>query len=187
MTIRIETPRLHLRSLSADDLGDFTTLHANPQSMVDYGRPDTLEQATAKLLGYLNCQVTHGVSRLHVSDSTGFIGCAGVFCHADKGPIGPHAEVGWRLLPQAWGKGYASEAARAALIHAFRVTRLTEILSYTAPDNLRSQAVMARLGLTRDATRDFSFVNADVGLWRGMVWLARRSDWTDQAGLGGIE
>ena len=74
-------------------------------------------------------------------------------------------------MRSAWGHGYATEAARAALHDAFTRCGLTDVLAYTAPDNLRSQAVMARLGLRRDASRDFS---EPVGerMWRGLVWVA---------------
>ncbi len=70
----------------------------------------------------------------------------------------------------AWGRGYATESAQAALDDAFRRKPLDEILSYTSADNLRSQAVMARLGLRREPARDFT-----TGSWRGLVWVASRN------------
>lgn len=173
----LNTARLTLRPFTADDLPDFVALHADPHSMVDYGRPDTAAQAEAKLALYLKCQARHGLSRMHVSDDQGFIGYVGVFRHDTHTPIGPHSEIGWRLLPRAWGQGLATEAARAALTHAFAQTGLTQVLAYTAPDNLRSQSVMTRLGLHRDSSRDFTEMVPDLGAWSGRVWVANRQDW----------
>jgi len=92
-----------------------------------------------------------------------------------------HDEIGWRLIRKAWGNGYATEAARAALIDVFRRVKLLEVLAYTAPDNLRSQAVMKRLQLKRDASRDFIICSNRVGTWQGLVWRAQ-SDFLASAG-----
>jgi ribosomal-protein-alanine N-acetyltransferase len=64
-------------------------------------------------------------------------------------------EVGWRLVRTAWGHGFATEAARAAIDDGFSRVGLPEIVSFTARSNLRSQAVMERLGMERDENRDF--------------------------------
>ena len=73
-------------------------------------------------------------------------------------------------MRHAWGHGYATEAARAALADASLRFELTEVLAYTAPDNIRSQAVMNRAGLQRDPLRDFKAFYDNVGAWRGQVW-----------------
>lgn len=80
--------------------------------------------------------------------STGqFIGRVGLVQHADWTASAHDAEVGWTLAKQAWGRGYATEAARAAL--AWAPTRaLRTIISITLPDNVRSRRVMEKLGLT---------------------------------------
>jgi len=66
-------------------------------------------------------------------------------------------EVGWRLPRWAWGHGYATEAAREALAVGFDEVGLSEIVSFTAIGNERSQAVMRRLGMTRDPADDFDY------------------------------
>jgi RimJ/RimL family protein N-acetyltransferase len=86
-------------------------------------------------------------------------------------PLGPHAEIGWRLARPAWGHGYATEAARASLDDVFTRCGLAEVLAYTAPDNARSQAVMTRLGLRRDPARDHS-LQYGPGIWHGLTWVA---------------
>jgi RimJ/RimL family protein N-acetyltransferase len=66
-------------------------------------------------------------------------------------------EIGWRLPRWAWGHGYATEAAREALAAGFHDFGLSEIVSFTAVSNERSQAVMRRLGMTRDSADDFDY------------------------------
>ncbi len=67
----------------------------------------------------------------------------------------PCVEVGWRLAVEHWGKGYATEGARAAIAYGFDVIGLREILSWTVPANMRSRRVMEKLGMTRDPADDF--------------------------------
>ena len=95
--------------------------------------------------------------------------CLATRAWAEDHPLGAHVQVGWRFVRRAWGHGYATEATLVALDDAFGRAGLKEILAYTAADNARSQAVMGRLGLTRDPSRDFTMDNG----WRGMVWVAR--------------
>jgi ribosomal-protein-alanine N-acetyltransferase len=88
----------------------------------------------------------------------------------------PAVEVGWRLAREAWGHGYATEAARAALDDGFSRVGLAEIVSFTAVSNRRSRAVMERLGLVRDPARDFDHpkLAADHPLRRHVVYAALR-------------
>jgi ribosomal-protein-alanine N-acetyltransferase len=67
----------------------------------------------------------------------------------------PGVEVGWRLARHAWGHGYATEAAHAALAYARDELRLDEVVSFTSTTNVRSQHVMERLGMTHDPADDF--------------------------------
>lgn len=83
----------------------------------------------------------NGYGRWLVETPSGeFLGYCGVLAVGDEHPLGTHQEIGWRLARRAWGFGFATEAAPAALIDVFRRMELQEILAYTAPDNLRSQA-----------------------------------------------
>ncbi len=75
----------------------------------------------------------------------------------------PCVEIGWRLARAAWGHGYATEAARAALDYAFGTLRLDEVVSMTVPANLRSRAVMERLGMTRLEADDFDHPRLQEG------------------------
>jgi RimJ/RimL family protein N-acetyltransferase len=177
LSFTLKTDRLLLRSWRVDDRDAFAALNADPEVMHDLGGPLTRRASDAKLERYRATFEQHGFSRWAIEDGHGaFVGYAGVKPAAFDHPLAPHFEIGWRLARPAWGKGYATEAARAALDDVFTRVGLDEVLAYTAIDNLRSQAVMERLGLRRDPMLDFDVLNDDVP-WHGLVWVAemRRS------------
>ncbi|MEU4512247.1 GNAT family N-acetyltransferase [Nonomuraea wenchangensis] len=72
-----------------------------------------------------------------------------------EAPFLPAVEIAWRLSRRAWGHGYATEAATAALDFAFDRLGLEEVVSFTATVNTRSSAVMERLGMIHDSAGDF--------------------------------
>lgn len=95
--------------------------------------------------------------------STGsFIGFAGLDPVDEEMPFAG-VEIGWRLARAAWGHGYATEAARATLAFGFETLALPEVLAVTTVGNTRSQAVMRRIGMTRDAAEDFDYPNVPDG------------------------
>ena len=166
------TARLTLRRWRETDRPAFAALNADAEVSRDLGGPLSRADSDAKFDRYLLTWAQYDHGRWAIEDERGrFIGYAGVQAAAEGHPIGPHAEIGWRLVRSAWGKGYATEAARAALDDVFARIKATEVLAYTAPDNARSQAVMARLGLRRDAARDFDTVHNGAP-WHGLVWVA---------------
>lgn len=168
----IETPRLTLRRWEERDRAPFAAMNADMEVMHDLGGPIGRQASDAKLDRYAAAFARDGYSRWVLESRDGmFLGYTGVL-HRAEHPIGAHDEIGWRLVRDAWGKGYATEAARAALHDIFMRFGLKEVLAYTAPDNLRSQAVMTRLNLKREPSRDFA---ADFGSgdWRGWMWVAR--------------
>ena len=170
MTI-IETPRLRLRPWSDADRDAFAALHADPEVMRDLGGPIDRVASLARLDRYRAAYRRLGFCRWAVESRAGeVLGTAGLMPPPPDHPRGPHVEIGWRFVRRAWGRGFATEAARAALADAFRQQGLTEVLAYAAPDNIRSQAVMSRAGLRRDRSRDFTASYDDVGEWRGLVW-----------------
>lgn len=142
--------------------------------MFDLGGPISQAESNAKLDRYSAAFTKYGVSRWGVEDHTGtFLGYAGISRRLSH-PLGPHFEIGWRFTRGAWGRGYATESARAALDDAFQNIGLDEVLSYTSPKNLRSQAVMTRLGLRQDASRDFNAEFERSGGFQGLVWFTTR-------------
>jgi len=162
----IETPRLRLRPWRAADRDAFAAMNSDPHVTRDLGGPLSRAASDAKLDRYASAFNQHGLCRWLIEDGERhFLGYAGVMPVDGRHPLGLHFDIGWRLIHRAWGHGYATEAARAALQDAFGRAGLTEVLSYTAPDNARSQRVMQRLGLLRDPSRDFTVHHGTAGQW----------------------
>ena len=169
----LKAARLTLRRWREADRETFAALNTDPEVTWDLGGPLDRSQSDAKLDRYVATFERHGFCRWALQDSQQhFLGYAGVMPSPPDHPLGPHAEIGWRLARPAWGQGYATEAAAAALLDAFTRIGLGEVLAYTSHDNVRSQAVMQRLGLQRDPARDFSHIY-DGRPWQGLVWGAR--------------
>jgi RimJ/RimL family protein N-acetyltransferase len=170
----IQTARLRLRPWRESDRGVFAEMHADPAVMVDAPRPLTREKSDLKLDRYVAGFARDGFCQWAVETLDGdFVGYAGVKRVAEDHPLGAHVGAGWRLVRRAWGYGYATEATGAAFTDAFG-RGVPEVLAYTAPDNARSLAVMARLGMRR--MRDLDFTADDgSGPWTGLVWSARRA------------
>lgn len=100
---------------------------------------------------------------VEVRASNEFIGFTGLAAPGFEAHFTPAVEVGWRLARSAWGNGYATEAARAAVAFGFEEVGLSEIVSFTTPVNRRSRAVMERLGMSRDPRDDFDHPNLPPG------------------------
>jgi RimJ/RimL family protein N-acetyltransferase len=169
----IETSRLRLHRWDDRHREAFAMMLANPEVMADLGGPINRSESSEKFERYVSAQRDHLVSRWAVENLDGaFLGYAGVMPRLSKDhPLGAHFEVGWRFVRNAWGHGYATESAKAALRHAVLEVGLSEIISYTSPNNERSQAVMAKLNLVRDPARDFMMLTPSGGQWQGLVWV----------------
>jgi ribosomal-protein-alanine N-acetyltransferase len=154
------TPRLLLRGFVDDDRSAFAAINADPVVMEHYPAPLTRNQSDAFVDRVLATWAEHGYGLWAVErrDTATLIGYAGLWPLPADLPVrtrrDPCAEVGWRLAAAHWGKGFATEAAAQAL-HLARVRGLAEVVSFTAATNVRSQAVMRRLGMTCDPRDDF--------------------------------
>ena len=153
----IQTDRLILRPWRDADRQAFAAMNADPEVMHDFPAPLTRAESDAKLDRYQAAidSVAFGRWAVERLEDGLFLGYVGVMPIFDDHPCAPGVEIGWRMIRGAWGFGYASEAAAASLRDGFERLGFAEVIAYTAPTNARSQAVMRRLGMTRDATRDF--------------------------------
>ena len=169
----IRTDRLRLRNWRESDRDAFALLNAAPEVTQDLGGPLGRDESDAKFDRYMAAFEQYGFCRWALEDVNGqFLGYTGVMPSRPGHPLGPHADIGWRLVRAAWGRGYATEAAKASLRDAFERVGLKEVLAYTAADNARSRAVIQRLKLRRAASLDYS-EPLGAGMWQGMVWIAR--------------
>ncbi len=152
----IATARLVLRPFTAVDLAPFFALNTHPLVVESLGSSPTRAQSDAMVQRYGEelAREGWGLWAVEVAGGAPFAGMVGLHRVNPALPCAPAVEVGWRLHPDHWGHGYASEAARASLEHGF-ATGLDEIVAFTTTRNTRSQAVMERIGMTRDAGGDF--------------------------------
>lgn len=173
----LETERLFLSPWLESDRERLIALYADPLASRDFGRILRRDESEKTFETYLSAFEAYGFTRwkLTLKDGT-FIGTTGVMRVIDHQALGTHDEIGWRLLPEFWGKGYATEAARAAQFDAQTRCGLRDIITYTAPDNPASEAVMKRLGYIRAPERDFSaHYPTVVGVWHGRVWTVHNA------------
>ncbi|MEV8634215.1 GNAT family N-acetyltransferase [Streptosporangium sp. NPDC051023] len=183
----METERLILRRWRQDDRGPFAALNADPEVMehfpavLDRGRSDAMVDRIESAFG----EHGYGLWALELRATGEFIGFAGLAWQTFEARFTPALEIGWRLARQAWGHGYASEAAAAALDHGFDVAGRQEIVSLTAVGNRRSRAVMERLGMTRDPADDFEHPLVPEGhpLRAHVLYRVGRDAWRRRRGV----
>ena len=153
----LRTPRLVLRQWRAADRAPFAAMNADPAVMAHF--PATLTRAESDALA--DAIAAHHAARgfglwaLEIPDVTAFAGFVGLSVPGFTAPFTPCVEIGWRLAAAHWGRGYATEAARAVLAHAWDVVGLDEVVSFTTAGHARSRAVMTRLGMRYDPADDF--------------------------------
>jgi RimJ/RimL family protein N-acetyltransferase len=154
---QIKTDRLILRQWKSSDLAPFAKLNAD--SRVREFFPSTLSceesDASAETISQnieKNGWGFWAVSCPGVSDFIGMVGLSEVKCAA---PFVPAVEIGWRLAHEQWGKGYATEAARAAAAFGFSTLDLEEIVAFTTLQNDRSRHVMKKIGMKHTPADDF--------------------------------
>ncbi len=154
---RLETERLVLQGWSAPARDALAALNADPVVMQFYPSVQSRSQTDALVDRIEAGFAEHGFGLWAVQrrDSGEFIGYTGIWEMPTDRPLPGQVEVGWRLARSAWGQGFATEAARAALAYGFDVAGLDAVMSMTAQINVRSWRVMERLGMLRDRAADF--------------------------------
>ena len=175
---RLETGRLILRRWRDADRDPYAAMSADPAVMdwLDGTRSRAESDAQIDRFEAQLEQRGHGVLALERKADGAFLGFAALAVTDRPPPVPQGVEVGWRLARQVWGFGYATEAASALLVHGFEHLGLDEIVSFTAATNLRSQAVMRRIGLSRCPDLDFDHPAFAEGhpLRAHVVFAARR-------------
>jgi len=153
----LTTERLILRPWREADREPFAALNADPRVMEFF--PSCLDRAesdaSADRIEAHFARHGFGLWAVELPGTAPFIGFIGLSVPRFEAHFTPCVEIGWRLAHKHWGRGYASEGAKRVLAHGFDQLQLTEIVSFTAQVNLRSRAVMERIGMRRDASDDF--------------------------------
>jgi len=161
----LRTDRLRLRQWTAEDFAPFAELNTDPEVMRHF--PATLSRQQSDALAERErtaiAERGWGLWAVEVVDGPSFVGFVGLTEQTFPAHFTPAVEVGWRLAGSAWGHGYATEAARAAVAFGFGELGLDEIVSMTVPGNERSRRVMERLGMTRDPADDFDHPRVPAG------------------------
>jgi RimJ/RimL family protein N-acetyltransferase len=153
----LRTDRLVLRRWQDSDREPFAALNADPVVMEHFSALLTREQ-TDTMVDVIEAGFDKhgfGLWALEIAHTGEFIGFTGLAVVRFDAPFAPAVEVGWRLARPYWGQGYASEAARRSIAYGLDEAGLPEIVSFTYVGNLRSRAVMERVGMTRDPADDF--------------------------------
>lgn len=161
----LRTERLILRAWRESDREPFAALNADPAVMEHF--PDVITRAESDaMVDRILDRWARGRPSLWAVEVPGvaaFIGFVGLLEPTFEAPFTPCVEVGWRIAAAHWGRGFASEGARAALAHGVGTLGLDEIVSFTVPANTRSRRVMETLGMTHDPADDFDHPNLPEG------------------------
>lgn len=178
-------PRILLRPWQESDRAPFAALNADPEVMRHFPSPLSRTESDAVMQRIHDHFAQHGfgmwaVELPGVADFVGFVGLmypsytAHFTC-----PEAPCLEIGWRLARSVWGQGLASEGARRSLQYAFETLAADEVVSLTVPDNIRSRAVMERLGMQHNPAEDFEHPRVPEGhpLRHHVLYRLRRVRW----------
>ncbi|NDJ57721.1 GNAT family N-acetyltransferase [Enterobacteriaceae bacterium 4M9] len=168
----LNTERLILRAWRDADCTAFAAMNADPVVMRFFPAPLAREQSDA-LLAHIRSRMAEqgfglwAVEEKHSGECCGFVG---LNCVGAELPFAPAVEISWRLAQRFQGQCYATEAAQCALEAGFHHYKLAEIVSFTTLQNLPSQRVMEKLGMTRCGEFDHPLLPAGHPLMRHVLY-----------------
>ena len=154
----IATERLLLRPWWDDDFARMADIHADPETMATLGGPMDRATSDAWIARQIVGWGRHGFGFWAVEAAgrvSPLIGAVGLLPIKPSLPLKPGVEIGWRIGKQYWGRGFAFEAAQAALDDGRGRCGIRDVLAFTARSNHRSELLMQRLGMSRDVDADF--------------------------------
>jgi len=163
--LELHTRRCVLRQWQPGDFEPWAAMNADPEVRRHF--PGLLTpEAAASEAGRCRDAIAQrgwGMWALELPGVMPFAGFVGLNVPHYDAPFVPAVEIGWRLVRAAWGCGYASEAAQAALEFAFTRLGLREVVAIAVPGNQASLRVMQRLGMVRDEAGDFDHPRIQAG------------------------
>lgn len=151
MTYLIKTERLGLRPWTMDDLQPMSELNADREVMRYFPSTPTKQETKNFITRMIDHQADHGYCYFatELLDTREFIGFIGLAYQTYEAPFTPATDIGWRLKRSAWGKGYATEGAKACVEFAFNVLNLSSIYSVASEINRPSLRVMEKIGMLK--------------------------------------
>ncbi|PCI05450.1 MAG: GNAT family N-acetyltransferase [Hyphomicrobiales bacterium] len=182
----LETERLILRDWQEEDIDELIALKGDSQVMKHFPGTDSKEKVRENFIKSRSNSAKHGYWYWPVilCETNEFLGFCGIAETGYETPFGPITEIGWSLNARFWGKGYTTEAARAWLGHAFDILDKPEVVSFTTNNNLPSLSVMKKLGMKRDAAKDFDHPRVSAKthphLVRHVVYSMTNKEWRKQ-------
>jgi RimJ/RimL family protein N-acetyltransferase len=154
----LETDRLILRNWLEADRELFHEINSDEQVMQFFPMRRNRYQSD-QMMDHVRDGISRngfGFTPVELKKTGECLGFCGIhYCGEELNLPAGTVEIGWRLSPRHWGKGYASEAAKKWLEFAFLKLDLNEIVSFAVRDNLASIAVMKRIGMTADPKLDY--------------------------------
>jgi RimJ/RimL family protein N-acetyltransferase len=172
----IVTQRLLLREWRDADVDEFAAINADP-AVMEYFPETYTEERTRRFVARIRerwAELGYGLWAVERKDTARFIGYVGLWPATFPAHFTPSVEVGWRLAADQWGRGYATEGARAALNYGFETLGLEEIVSITSVLNVRSVRVMERIGMRRAADFEHPSVSEGHPLRPHVLYRIRR-------------
>ncbi|MER9726974.1 MULTISPECIES: GNAT family N-acetyltransferase [unclassified Mesorhizobium] len=188
----LQTKRLLLREWKDEDVDSFARMNDDPRVARYLGQ----FADRAAIEAWRNVQRDHfrtygyGIWALEDLDTGGGIGFCGLMNVPYQTHFTPAVEIAWRLHAEYWGRGYATEAASAALSFGFERVGLSEVVAYAFVENLASRRVMERLGMSHDPQDDFDLpggvealrrVQGVEALRRQVLYRLKVGDWVKTA------
>jgi RimJ/RimL family protein N-acetyltransferase len=163
--VTLSSGRICLRPWRDEDRDAFAAMNSDARVMEFFRSRLSRAQSDAMVDGIQKdfSERGFGLWAIEVPGVAPFIGFAGFAVPRFSAHFTPRVEVGWRLAFEHWGRGYATEAARLALRYGFGTLAFSDVVSYTSATNLRSRAVMERLGMRRDPAEDFDYPSFPEG------------------------
>jgi RimJ/RimL family protein N-acetyltransferase len=179
--LTLRTARLVLREWRDDDVEPFAQLCGDPVVM-RYMMPLDSRAAVDATVGAIRGHFArHGFGfwAVELPGEAPFIGMVGLAVVAFAAHFAPAVEIGWRLARRHWGRGFAGEAAAAALDAGFSQLDLREIVAFTVPANEPSWRLMRRLGMHRNPQDDFDHPRVPDGhpLRRHVLYRISSEEW----------
>jgi ribosomal-protein-alanine N-acetyltransferase len=143
----LRTTRLVLRPFIVGDLSDMIRFHTDPKVQTGYdpeGQAWSIEEITDRLKSYIAAMEEHGFSRWKMTLESGeFVGRAGLGWYTASESV----ELGFGLLPDHWGNGYAQEVSNALIRWGFEHLPIEKVVAFTFPGNNRSRGTLTAIGM----------------------------------------